>query len=343
MITGTFEYLRKPFLANVKAGDNVLVVTDTGHDARVWQAALTIVAELGAEGTVALFEPRPADYYDPPPVVCAAMLRSDVNVLLASTGMLHSPAGAAAMAQGIPSICMDGGMTLEMFQAGAVTADYSEIARLKHYVGQNVFGVDAQNVRVTSRYGTDLTYSVKGRIFMSPLRGPDFNPFRAYKRTEEGRKNSSIYACLFPGGEFNVPPVEHSANGKAVIDLTMHHLGRLRSPIELTVVDGKITAIDGGADARTLRDYLGTYGDDNALMFPTEASIGLNKQARITGVQREDKNIFGSLHFGLGTNVDVGGIVESNIHMDGVLLEPTVYVDGEMRIKDGVFCVSLVD
>ena len=86
----SLKYLRRPFEANVKPGDNVTVVSDTAQDERVWQAVLTILADLGAEATLMLFEPRPADYYNPPDVVGAAMLKADVNVLLASTAMLHS-------------------------------------------------------------------------------------------------------------------------------------------------------------------------------------------------------------------------------------------------------------
>jgi len=61
----------------------------------------------------------------------------------------------------------------------------------------------------------------------------------------------------------------------------------------------------------------------------------------VRGVQREDKNILGAMHFGLGTNVDVGGSIESSIHMDGVILEPTLYVDGEERIRNGRFLVPI--
>jgi 2,5-dihydroxypyridine 5,6-dioxygenase len=47
------------------------------------------------------------------------------------------------------------------------------------------------------------------------------------------------------------------------------------------------------------------------------------------------------MHFGLGTNIDVGGTIMSNIHMDGVILEPTLYVDGEKRIEHGRFLVPI--
>jgi leucyl aminopeptidase (aminopeptidase T) len=86
-----------------------------------------------------------------------------------------------------------------------------------------------------------------------------------------------------------------------------------------------------------LRRYLDTFGDENATICPAEASVGINSKAMVRGVQREDKNILGSIHFGIGTNVDVGGTIHSNIHMDGVLLEPTLYVDGDMRIDHGRF------
>ena len=129
--------------------------------------------------------------------------------------------------------------------------------------------------------------------------------------------------------------------GKLVIDLTMHHIGRLITPIELTVESGRVVKIDGGAEARILRDYLEKYGDDNAYMCPAEASVGVNAEAVVRGIQREDKNIMGTLHFGLGTNVDVGGSVKSKIHMDGVILHPTLYVDGVKRIDRGKILVPI--
>ena len=342
LVTGNMEFLRRPFARNIKEGDRVLIISDTSHDPRVWQVVQSICSGLGAEVTVALFERRPADYYDPPSAVCEAMMKSNVNVLLASTGMLHSPANFRAMQAGIPAICLDGGMTLEMLQSGAITDDMRQIAVRKHYVAKDVFGADAKTCRVTSRYGTDFTYSVEGRVFVPPLPGNSFDPYKIINfDKDENRKGGNLYYYLFPTGEMNVAPVEGSANGKLVIDLTMHHIGRLGSPIELTVEKGRVTKIEGGPDARILRDYLIAYGDENAYMCPAEASVGVNAKAVVRGIQREDKNIMGSMHFGLGTNIDVGGSVKSKIHMDGVILEPTLYVDGQKRIDNGQILVPI--
>ncbi|MYZ48593.1 aminopeptidase [Propylenella binzhouense] len=341
LMTGTLEYLRHPLVANVTKGMKVLVVTDTAHDPRVWQAIMSILSELGADATLALFDPRPADYYDPPQPVCEAMKTVDLNILIASTGMLHSHANSAAMDAGVPVICMDGGMTLEMFQSGAVTENQKEMALRQYYVATNVFGRAAKMCRVTSKYGCDFSYSVEGRIFIPNPPSDDFVPYKIQNVSKVQNRKSNLLRFLYPNGEFNVPAVEGTGNGKLVIDLCMHQIGRLHSPIELTVENGRITRIEGGADAHFLRNYLAEYGDENAYLCPAEASVGINSKAQIRGVQREDKNILGSMHFGLGTNVDVGGTILSNIHMDGVLLEPTLYVDGEKRIEDGRFLVPV--
>ena len=333
--------LRKPFDANVKPGDKVHILTDFDHDPLVWQAAAAIVTELGGEPVISLYETRPADYYDPPQSVTKAMLEANINVFLTSTALFHSEAAHTAMENGIPSIVMDGGMTAEMFEKGAVEADYLEIAKLKHIVGERVFGEDAKTVRVTSEYGTDITYSVEGRIFIPGLPADDYDPFKAYSRSKEGRKASPLYGTLFPTGEFNVPPVEGSGEGRIVVDVSMHQLGLLKDPVALEISNGRIKDIQGGYQARLLKEYLEEYGDENAYMMPTEASIGINRHTRITGVQREDKNYWGSIHFGLGTNADVGGTVKSKLHMDGVILQPTVIVDSVTKIERGEFLVDL--
>ncbi|MDB5510690.1 MAG: hypothetical protein JWR08_173 [Enterovirga sp.] len=340
-VTGGFEYIRRPFARNLKPGDNVLILSDTAHDPRVWQAVMNICKELGAEPTLALFERRPADYYDPPPAVCEAMMRSSVNVLLASTGMLHSAANFRAMEAGIPAICMDGGMTLEWMQSGAITEDMTKVMERKHFVAKNVFGTGAKTCRVTSRYGTDFTYSVDNKITIPPKPGPGYDPYKIIDFGKDENREGGLLYYLFPTGEYNVAPIEGTAEGKLVIELTMHHIGRIYDPIVLQVEKGRVVEITGGAEARILRDYLAEYGDENAYMCPAEASVGVNAKAVVRGIQREDKNILGAMHFGLGTNIDVGGTIRSKIHLDGVILEPTLYVDGVKRIEDGRFLVPI--
>ena len=46
-VTGSLEYLRRPFVWNIKSGQKVLILSDTAHDPRVWQAAMSICQEQG--------------------------------------------------------------------------------------------------------------------------------------------------------------------------------------------------------------------------------------------------------------------------------------------------------
>ena len=70
-VTGTLEYLRRPLVANIGRGKRVLVLSDFDHDPRVWQAVMTILSDLGADATLALFERR---------YVQSALVRAGGNV-----------------------------------------------------------------------------------------------------------------------------------------------------------------------------------------------------------------------------------------------------------------------
>lgn len=65
-----------------------------------------------------------------------------------------------------------------------------------------------------------------------------------------------------------------------------------------------------------------------------EISIGTNPAARFLGNITEDKKQVGTVHFALGNSV-VGGTVKAPIHVDLLLLTPTVEVDGEILVQDG--------
>ena len=269
-------------------------------------------------------------------------MSSDINVLVASTGMLHSPANFRAMAAGIPAICMDGGMTLEMFQSGAVTDDMKQITVRKHFVAENVFGVGARECRVTSRFGTDFTYRVDQRIFVPPLPTGAFDPYKIVNfDKDENRKGGNLYYYLFPSGEFNVAPIEGSANGQLVIDLTMHHLGRLTSPIVLTVKDGRVVTIEGGR-RRTNSSRLSVRSRRPQRVSLSSGGIGWRQRqgagARHPAGRQEHSrhDAFRSGHQHRRRRIDV-----SKIHMDGVILEPTLYVDTVKKIEHGRILVPI--
>jgi leucyl aminopeptidase (aminopeptidase T) len=63
--------------------------------------------------------------------------------------------------------------------------------------------------------------------------------------------------------------------------------------------------------------------------------IGLNLHARLVGNLAEDKKKLGTVHFAVGDNESLGGTTQCDIHLDGVVLNPTVTLDGETVITEG--------
>jgi leucyl aminopeptidase (aminopeptidase T) len=55
----------------------------------------------------------------------------------------------------------------------------------------------------------------------------------------------------------------------------------------------------------------------------------------LIGNLAEDKKLLGTVHFALGDNRSLGGEVESSVHLDGLMLKPTVIADQEVVVENG--------
>lgn len=313
------RYARKPYELNAKPGDNVLIIADTNTDPLVWQSFASAAYELELELTVALITPRPAHYCNPPDPVIEAMKKSDINHFVTTTGMIHSPAAHSVGKLGSKNIASEG-LTANMLTRGAVTADYDEVAVIANKI-KEVF-TKGKKVRVVSELGTDLIADKEGR--------PGYIAAGTVLRQE----GIEMYACAFPDGEAGHAPIEGTAEGVVVVDTTAHYVGALSQPMKWHIKKGRVTDIQGGVEAKKFRNYIETHGDENAYNI-CEIAVGTNPKAIVTGNIREDKKIYGTVHVGLGMNIDVGGKNDSKLHLDGVISRPTVYVDDIIVVENG--------
>ena len=92
--------------------------------------------------------------------------------------------------------------------------------------------------------------------------------------------------------------------------------------------------IKGGKQAQALRKLLEGAGGDSVYVV-AELGIGLNPQARVCGRVLEDEGVYGSVHFGFGDNRSLGGVNKAPMHLDAVILKPTVTVDGATILQEG--------
>lgn len=122
-------------------------------------------------------------------------------------------------------------------------------------------------------------------------------------------------------------PVEGTAQGLLVIDGALAGIGVLEKPLRIKVEAGQAVAVGGGREARLLEDIFTRYGPASRNI--AELGIGLNPLARLTGNVLEDEKVRGTVHIALGDNSTFGGQIETPSHLDGILLQPRLRVDGQ--------------
>jgi leucyl aminopeptidase (aminopeptidase T) len=304
--------------ARVQPGEHVCIATDT-QTLPIAQAIFEAARELGAEPVLVVMAPRRAHGNEPPPVVAAAMRAAQVVIQPVTYAMTHTDATQAALRAGARVLVLRG-VTEEIMTHGAMLADYDAVDRVTREVARLLTA--ASTVRVTSPSGTDLTLSAAGRGAVALT----------------GRVGGPGTFAAMPDGEAAISPVEGTAEGILVIDHTMDNLGRLDAPIRMTVRGGRVVEITGGASAERLRTMVAA-ADANATNI-AEFAIGTNDRARLIGSMTEDKKYRGSVHVAIGDNHVIGGSVVSELHLDGLLLRPTVELDGRRVVEGGRLLVE---
>ncbi len=303
----------------VQPGERVLIVSDTRTSPSLPIALSAQAFTLGADAVTVTMPPRSRSGIEPPEPVAAAMREADVVVSVASTSMYHTEAQGAAQRGGVRG-CFNAPSQEDAWIRGAMTADFTAIREMSERLAERIRG--SARVRVTCPAGTDLPASIEGREPKGWLTGICRNPGEV---------------SAYPGGEVSLPPVEGTAEGVAVVQHVMTDLGSLSHPITLHVERGLVVAIDGGPDATRLEVHV--EGVENARNFG-EVGIGMNPAARLTGEITESKKRLGTAHIAMGDSAGgYGGTIASDVHLDGMVLDATIEVDGEIVVDRGAMRV----
>jgi leucyl aminopeptidase (aminopeptidase T) len=299
----------------VRDGERFLIVTDTRTSPSLAPALAGQAVALGAEPVIAVMAPRARSGEDPPSPIAAAMCEADVVLAAASRSCYHTEAKGAAQARGTRGD-FNAPSDESAWIQGAMTADFVAIRETAMRLADALRG--GREVRVTSPAGTDVTMSIEGREPKGWLTGI----------CREAGQVSAL-----PGGEVSLPPVEGTTSGTVVIERVMTDIGPVAHPIVWTIRDGLVTEITGGAEADRLREHVD--GVENATNIG-ELGIGLNPLARITSDITESKKKLGTAHVAMGDSAGgYGGTVVSDLHLDGIVMAPTIAVDGRVVATEG--------
>jgi leucyl aminopeptidase (aminopeptidase T) len=303
----------------VKPAEKFLVITDEETYA-IGRAFFEAGRTADAEACLALIRERTHHGEEPPLPVAAAWKACDAYIAPTKYSLTHTQARKAATEAGARGATMPG-IVPSMFGSGALTADYSVVGRLSEKMGSAMDKADI--VRITSHAGTDLTFSIKGRVV---------------ERDTGMLATPGVFGNL-PAGEAYVAPVEGTAQGTLVVDGSIASVGMIKTrPARVTIREGFATRIEGGKEATKWDSMLASVKKKEAYNI-AEFGVGCNPNAKLIGIILEDEKVYGTIHIALGDNSTFGGKVEAGIHLDGMVRSPSVFLDGDPVIKNGTWVI----
>jgi len=291
----------------IKPSEKVIIITDKKMPIKLSEALAKAVKEVGAECMIQLVPPREVNGTEPSKEIAELMKTPDALFILTSWSLSHTAARRNATKAGVRIASMPK-VTEFSFTQGGLTADYREVKRLTEIMAKKL--ENAKKIRITSDNGTDFTASVEGREWVK----------------DDGMIHEKGNFCNLPAGEAAVAPVEGTSQGTVVID-KMAFYGE---GIRYTVRNGFVEEIKGSERLKREVNQVGRLARNIA-----EIGIGTNPKARIIGNILEDEKVFGTVHIAIGNSLSLHGKVDVPLHIDGVILKPTLEVDGEVLVKDG--------
>jgi leucyl aminopeptidase (aminopeptidase T) len=299
---------------NVKPGENLLVLTDTNQVHLAEMFAL-LGTEMGAEVAFLVMTPRTRHGEEPPAPIAAAMKAADAIVAPTTFSINHSTARAEASKAGARLIFMPD-VSDEIFRDGSLDIDFLEQKKFIDAVARILD--NGSRVEVRSPLGTNLRMDIAGKQAV-PQTGICHDP-----------GTISPPPCV----EVAVAPDEDTLNGTMYVDGATVPGGVCKAPIEITFEQGTIVAIDGGEEARRLREILTSYDDPN-IFRAVEMGMGMNPNARIGRASSlEDEAEFGTMHIGIGNGITFGSSIRANGHCDLLMRDAVIEVDGKVILEN---------
>jgi leucyl aminopeptidase (aminopeptidase T) len=311
---------------SVEDGDVVTIITDDEHvdQARV---VAEVCVDRGAWPVIANNEMQVrrgrADTHfpmAPPRNLHQAMVSSDEIIIITNLEWANRFAHVSAVKESCANNAKIASVEPGMGEWG-LTVEKLHRAQQRAWDGMAALeGVE--KVRVTTAKGTDFTVTIRDRPALE---------------VTSIKKRGQMMGPLPLWAEVAFAAVEDETVGTVVVDGVMLGIGlpgQVTEPITWTVEGGRAVKIDGGDDARRLREVL--EGVENATVIG-EFAFGVSEVAPF-GTPSE-KGRVGTVHLALGDNHNAypGGQNVCSLHLDGVMLEASMQIvdSGRWILRDG--------
>lgn len=317
-------------LCKVKPRESVLITIDGPEEFRVAEEIAKAAEAADAKVMVAWHSTPPGygkigDPYLPDPLK-AAIPNTDVWIELNNQWLLYSTPWDDAIkptieGKGRVRYLFLGGLSVDQIVRCVGRVDIDTQARFQHMLVDMT--QKGRKMRITTPAGTDLSF--------------------------ENHPNRPVMSELFadtPGphfllGQIGWAPIEESINGTMVFDGSYSgggeaDLGVLKTPIKVTVRNGKAVEFTGGREAEAVKKSLEKLNDPN-MYYAAHVCYGFNPGARLSGLCTEDERVWGSTEWGFGHQGPAlrgRGIIAIS-HADGICLNSSVWIDGQKIMDTG--------
>jgi leucyl aminopeptidase (aminopeptidase T) len=295
----------------IRPEDDVLVVCND-EQRGIAEALAAAAKPLARSMAVLPFAASSRHGEEPPAEVAEAMARADAVFAPTSRSLSHTRARIQATGRGVRIATMPT-ITEEIF-ARAIAVDYAGLKRSGEALATRLSS--ARAARLTSGGGTDIALSLDGRAGLS----------------DDGHLQRRGAFGNLPAGEAYVAPRETLGDGTVVFDGSLAGYGRLTTPVSVTVEGGRVVDADTPA-GEWLLETLDAGGPNGRSI--AELGLGTNPAATLTGNVLEDEKVIGTIHLAFGSSAAIGGVNSAGVHIDGIVLRPTVELDDEPVLADG--------
>jgi leucyl aminopeptidase (aminopeptidase T) len=264
--------------------------------------------EYGVDSVLIKYPPRQIHGQEPPQIVAHALANCDLALLFTSRSLSHTKARKNASKKGARIASLPG-ISYEM-AIRTLGYDYRKIRNKIQKCAQKL--TRAKDIRVMTKKGTDISFSVRGRKGFS----------------DTGIYNYRKAFGNLPAGEACIAPLEGTSNGVIVVDASIAGWGKVKTPHRLYIKNGFLVK----TEPDDFYKFLSRYGKKAKNL--AEFGIGFNPKAKITGNVLEDEKAINTCHFAFGTNISFGGKIDAQVHIDVVVKRPQIYLDGKI-LKTG--------
>ena len=163
-------------------------------------------------------------------------------------------------------------------------------------------------ISVTTKNGTDIKFKILEKVYLD------------IGKVKRGQVDN------LPAGEVFFAP--KNAEGILVFD---SYEKQIMKPTMLLISGNKIIGYQKSKEGMLLKKLLAVKGG----AVVAEFGIGTNKNATLIGNMLQDEKVLGTCHVAFGNNVSMGGKNNAKVHIDVILLAPTIRISSKVIMKEG--------